>query len=114
MNGYSNGTKETLTMNKKQIIVLWIGIIVIVLMGLFPPWTLNGEAASVFLVSLRDSTSIRQYDFPMYRFILTPPKTLNVAFLLRIDFNRLLLQWIMVAVITAGFVVSFKEKSRKP
>ncbi len=30
-------------MNWKQLVLMWVGIIVLVLMGLFPPWIAKGK-----------------------------------------------------------------------
>ncbi len=81
-------------MNHKQKIFLWIGIVFIVLMGVFPPWMVTGGA---------------QGCFPMgYSFILNPPDKLC-----RIDASHLCIQWVMVTVITAGLIVTFKDKKLK-
>jgi hypothetical protein len=62
-------------MNKTQLKVLWVGIGIIVLMGLFPPTT-------------------RGYNFVLKRG--------------DISLSRLLIQWVIVAAITAGFIYSLK------
>jgi len=62
-------------MNKTQLKVLWVGIGIIVLMGLFPPTT-------------------RGYNFVLERG--------------DISLSRLLIQWVIVAAITAGFIYSLK------
>ena len=62
-------------MNKTQLKVLWVGIGIFVLMGLFPPTT-HG-----------------------YNFVLKRGD---------ISLTRLLIQWTIIAVITAGFIYNLK------
>jgi hypothetical protein len=73
-------------MSKTQLKILWVGIIIVVLMGLFPPEKKYG--------SFTERLYISGYDF-----------ILNVS---NIAFTRLLIQWIIVGVITAGLIYSFK------
>ncbi len=82
-------------MNRKQMIVLWIGITVFVLMGLFPP----------FIASLPSGYGGRQR---YYQFIL--------SIYGNIDIIRLCVQWAMVAVITGGLIYTLKDKKddKKP
>ena len=85
-------------MNWKQKICLWIGIVVIVMMGLFPPWmaTAPGEG---------------NYVAGGYGFILFPRDQFGESlWLARIDFGQLAAQWAMVAVVTGGLIVTFADK----
>jgi hypothetical protein len=88
-------------MNTKQKICLWLGIAVIVLMGLFPPWmaaTPNG----------------RNYVAGGYGFILFPPNQFGESlWLARIDFAKLVAQWAMAAVVATGLIVTFAGKKPK-
>ncbi len=70
-------------MNRKQLKAMWIGIAVFTLMGLFPPNRYGG------------------YDF--------------IAYMegQEIGWDGLSIQWIVVAVITAGLIVTFKDKKQK-
>jgi len=77
-------------MNLKQKICLWVGIAVIVVMGIFPPLVISIQGA------------IEQQG---YGFILIPPEKYC-----HINTSRLYVQWIMVAVVTGGFIVTFKDK----
>ena len=100
-------------MNRRQKICLWIGIAAIMVMGIFPPWTLNGEAASIYPVRGEVRTSVEDFDCPVYSFLLTPPELLrNSGFLFRIDFTRLCVQWIMIAAITGALIATFKGKKK--
>lgn len=80
-------------MNKRQIIVLWIGIIIIVLMGLFPPW-MNVDPSGGYYIK-------------GYNFILDKPSTFC-----RIDVPQLLVQWAMVAIIAGGLLVTLRDSKK--
>jgi hypothetical protein len=81
-------------MNTKQKVILWIGIIAFVLMGIFPPWMITGNEQVCLSMG--------------YSFILNPPNKVC-----RMDASHLCIQWVMVAVITAGLVITFKDKRLK-
>lgn len=82
-------------MNKKQKIVLCIGIVVIVLMGLFPP----SNTSMSYLFRLEGPGS--EYSFLL---VMSPSD---------IGFGKLFIQWVIVAVITGGFIVTLKDKKTK-
>lgn len=87
------GFKRDRNMNKKQRIILWIGIIIVVLMGLFPPLhhtETRGGPGPFFL----------DYDF-----LLNTRREL--------DFARLITQWIIISVLTAGAIYSTKKSKDK-
>jgi hypothetical protein len=74
-------SKKVFTMNRKQKIVLWIGIVIIVLMCLFPPWVRVIEIEGSRLLG----TTL--YEFPIgsdgewwddIHFLLSPPEPLMV------------------------------------
>lgn len=79
--------------NEKQKTILIIGVIIIILMGLFPPWAriLSGEG-------------LRKMTFG-YAFIAAPPDH-RVA----LDISRLFVQWIMVIFATGLGVLLTKGK----
>ena len=82
-------TRRGTVMNLKQMICLWTGIAVIVLMGLFPP----------IITSHSDFLS----DY--YGFLLTAR--------FNIEFGKLLIQWCMVAFVTGGLICTLKDKKSK-
>lgn len=87
-------------MNRKQTIVMWIGIIAFVLMGLFPAWMCAGPGGGyVSPVSIGEAR---------YTFVL--PHENNIKKLCRVDVSQLCAQWAMVAVITGGLIVTLKDK----
>ena len=83
-------------MNKKQKRVLWGGVTIIVLMGLFPPWKADLEKGLI--------------DYRQYGFLFHPP--LSHEYL---DMSRLIVQWFIVGVFTATWIVTtngWREKKR--
>ncbi len=88
-------------MNKKQLIVMWVGIAAIVITGIYPPWmTANPQGGNYIAAG--------------YGFILNPPHFRGQELWRgRIDFPHLLAQWAMFAVVTGGFMVTFKNKKQK-
>ena len=86
-------------MNKKQKICLWIWIIVIVLMGLFPPW----------------HTQIPQRGTQKpfgYAFISAPPEV-ELGVYSTLNIPLLMVQWFLVSVVTGGLIYTFKDKKPK-
>lgn len=73
-------------MSKKQKIILWVGIAVIVLMGLFPP-------------------RISAYGFRGYGFLLSNTSDYGSE---KIDFIRLAIQWVIIAIPTIGGIYTTK------
>lgn len=122
--------KKVITMNSKQKIVLWIGIVIIVSMCLFPPW-----------MRIRDFGESRVVNRGTYQFLLTPPKPFVIDTKLRnhftmdegylrsflaeslskkegrysvdyvcIDFAHLGIQCAIVALITVGLLCTLIKK----
>ena len=75
-------------MTKTQLKVLWIGIAIFVLMGLFPPKETHDPAGSY-----ADG----------YGFIFTVDD---------IAFSRLFVQWVIVTVVTTGLIYTLKYKKK--
>ncbi len=89
-------------MSQKQKIVLWTGIIVIVAMGIFPPW-LYTQAR---YVEVQTNAG--------HHFLLNPPLPQDrVGYGIRLDTSRLFVQWVIVAVVTVGLIISFQDKKPK-
>jgi hypothetical protein len=111
-------------MNGKQIGILWTGIIVVILMGLFPPIVgsysidrlnhLNfhlgpGYGSLLTSSSAKFKGDLRWQDSEFYKNNINNTKWINV-----IDFQKLLIQWSIVAAIAAGAIVSIKDTEAKP
>ncbi len=91
-------------MNKNQKIVIMIGLIVIVLMGVVPPWVhtvslLGSQTKYSAGYSPIISAPSRQYDAPAYGVSL--------------DISRLLMQWALVGMVAGGLVLILKDKDEK-
>ena len=71
-----------MALNKKQRAVLLVGLMIIILMGSFPPWT--------YFNSYREFSA-------GYTFIVTPPYAPGeLGYGVKLDLSRLVVQWIMV------------------
>jgi len=79
-------------MNLIQKLILLLGIGAIVLMGIYPPW----------IVEL----STGQHSAARYALITKP------ASLTTIDAKRLVVQWAMIAIVTGGLLVIFKDSKK--
>ena len=87
-------------MNKKQLITMWVGIIVLVLMSIFPPWT--GEVTRESGTQTHLST--------IYVFIFNFP---DEDSLYHIDIAKLLIQYSIIGLITFGLIITFKNTKLK-
>jgi len=90
-------------LNEKQKKIIIIGIIVIGLMSLFPPWTHTKK--------FRGGISIQG---PVgYSFIFIPPKKINqvISYGFKLDVIRLFVQWLIVLMATGlgVFITSTKK-----
>ena len=91
-------------MSPKQKTILWIGIVLIVIMGLYPPWIITG------------SWQGGQTENPGGYYFLTNPPTPDYKETTgipgaKVDFSRLVIQWIIVVVIAGGLIISVRSKS---
>jgi hypothetical protein len=104
-------------MNNKQKKCLWVGIALIVIMGLFPPWVCEREE--------RKSRGYGEgYEWKSttepgsYSWIGNPPrthfeKTFDGRATIRakfVDLYRLGIQCFVVAVVTAGLIITLRDK----
>lgn len=83
-------------MNRKQKFCLWIGIAVIVLMGIFPPVQRTTRTFEIY-------GNGETYETIGYGFILATGGGIVV-------FSNLLVQWIVVSIITGGLIYAFRDK----
>ena len=94
-------------MNKKQTVCLCLGIIVFVLMGLFPP---------CMLISPIDDYVKYRYSFVLNQVKLKAGYYGDDRDVLlwesRINVPRLFAQWVTVIVITGGLVYTFRDKPK--
>lgn len=97
-------------MNIKQKIVVWIAAALVVAMGLYPPWLISGTMDYMEL----DPVASR------YQWIFRMPEpnphldkgvsAQKIAWKVRIDTTRLLIQWAMVGVVAGSLAATLKTK----
>ena len=93
-------------MNKPQKVVLTVGAIIAIFMGLFPPWA--------YTFDYQSTSSAKPAG---YSLILSPPDPEDnmPTFGVRLDSNRLFIQWIVVAFATgAGIALLHKRRDSQP
>lgn len=129
-------------MDGRQKVALWAGILLVVAMGIYPPWM-----EIVFEVSKESREASRPVENSIgYAWIFRPPRSPSLrrhldatletvqtlksvgvpvssmgeviarfetmkAFV-RIDYPRLLLQWVLVAIVTAGAIITVRDRNR--
>lgn len=78
-------------MNDKQRKIVIVGVVLFILMGLFPPWTYT-----------LDAQSIHREKPAGYALIISPPgpEKNAPAFGVKIDISRLIVQWLVLAATT--------------
>ena len=86
-------------MNKWQMLVMWVGIGIIALMGIFPPHMLCLEGSKAFIGYSFIASSANMFD--------TQSDITRVPIL---DFTRLLTQWSIVSVIMVGLIITFQNR----
>jgi hypothetical protein len=90
--------------DKKEKIVILVAIAIIIVMGLFPPWTYTCKVGGFYS------------EKPMgYQFIFWPPTPEgdNPRYGIYLDFKRLFLQWFLVAISTFGALLWLKIKNKQ-
>ena len=84
--------------------VLWLGIVVIVIMCLCPPWV---ETVRLTSSNIKGTNPID------YAFLWHPPDINTRSSGVAIDYSRLLLQVIAVGLATGGLIYTLKDKKRE-
>ena len=93
-------------MNDKQIKCLWVGIALIVVMGLFPPWVWERSSRNILERPTRYEYRYTTEAGP-YSWIGYPPETAKF-----VDLYRLGIQYFVVAVVTAGLIITLGDKKQ--
>lgn len=108
-------------MNRKQLIVMWAGILVIVAMCLFPPWRYHfhysnaGRTQDSIIAGPYWPIFMGQPKVPISEYIDSIPafKGRNQQYWdAEVDFERLLLPIAAMIIIIAGFWVTFRDRSK--
>jgi hypothetical protein len=87
-------------MNTKQKRLLQVGIVVGVLMGFVPPWTTTLNYENLHIERPGD-----------YSLIFDPP-SVAVQSGVKIDFGRLVVQWVALAIAIGGGLFFFQEPAK--
>ena len=92
-----------MSINPIQKKIIMVGIGIIILMGLFPPWTNTFHYKTAY--SKKPAG---------YAFILTPPKkrAQSIAYGIELDVTRLIVQWMIIFMAT-GLVVMLTATKHK-
>jgi hypothetical protein len=100
-------------MTRPALHTLWIGVFLVVLMGLFPPWV-KVRTHVVAGSNIQTQASLILYHDVEYGFLWSPPDRDNqnnqvAAF---VDLSRLLVQWVIVGALTLAIVLTFNGEAR--
>lgn len=87
-------------MNKHQLITLWVGLGIVLVMVLFPPW--KYVYSGVLQVTVEKQAPYAPIFAPPE--IMRTPKGMWTA---KIDFSRLVVQAVVVLLVTCGLVFIF-------
>lgn len=110
-------------MNRKQKTVLFVGVILFIVMGLFPPHSFFGGKDDVCVRFSR--LYITNFNPPYYHFILSSPLALpqiatprspesqNWKIYSKIDFTVLIIQWIILSIIVFGILAIMKRPTEE-
>lgn len=86
--------------------IFGVGIVSFLALGLFAPWDSTIEAARM----IRDTGVAELPATPAGRhFILFPPKYMGY----QLAFDRLVVEWLMVVVVTLGLILILKQNQTK-
>lgn len=85
-------------MNKPQLICLWIGIGLIVLAGLLPPW-----------VEVYDYGQVQTGKAIGHAWLFDPPEPEYSDVGVHLDYGRLFLIWLVIVGVTGGAIASFRH-----
>jgi hypothetical protein len=88
-------------MNAKQKTTLWVGIIAFLLIGLFPPW--------LYQLSYWEAPRKQHAG---YAPLLAPPPAPRGAWSVKIDTERLYIQWAIVVVATGGLLTICSHRKK--
>lgn len=93
------------SMNRKQRICVWTGVVAIVLMGIYPPWM-----DAIVIDDSLDGNVVIKRDLG-YHHITRPIWKRHIG--ARVNTGRLCVQWFAVTFVTGGLIAAFAEKKDK-
>jgi len=110
-------------MNEKQIKVLWVGVILITLMAIFPPWLGRKRNESEKFIGFHFvfiQPKYRQLNHPSSYRIINGQRVNDKSYYSRyeyqnsrIDLGRFVMQIIPVVLICGGLICTYRDKENK-
>jgi hypothetical protein len=102
-------------MNIKQKICLWAGILVIVVMGVFPPWLVEGTRVEYWSIFAPPSQCVHNVEYLLDKIAGHQVQVRESGRRLSAEIitDYLFAQWFMAAAITGGLIITFQEKKQK-
>jgi hypothetical protein len=112
-------------MNRYQKVVILVGLIAVAIMGIYPPWKMVFEIKGAKVERFwrydyifspphppADVKELQKFDyfFGNYHYLTDPSK--RHIFEPRLDYTRLLFQWIFAVLITSGLVLIFHRQNK--
>src|SRR6266571_3970404 len=91
-------------MNRKQRVAIVLGLVLLALLGLFPPWTDSLTAPMGYHQELPSG----------YRFLFSPPRPFDDRHSITLDLKRLAVSWTVVLLLTGVIVVLLHSSSSAP
>lgn len=96
-------------MTKPALCSLWIGIGLVVLVSLFPPWAVGQQLQSHVVAG----TGPYGYVDRGYRFLFDPPTdSINPSYHF-INLSRLVIIWVIIGSITLGAIITFNSTANR-
>lgn len=87
--------------SRKQVRLMWVGAVLILAMAIFPPWEYTYE-----------NEGVRSAKPARYGLIFAPPSTedTGTASGIRLDVNRLLVQWAAALTLVGACIVTVSKQ----
>lgn len=102
-----NQSRWRATLKTRALMALWIGVGLVVVMGIYPPWVAYTFKTGDKNMPMAGAPVV----YYGHHFLLEPPMTLGspgqYAF---IDLSRLIVQWVLVGAATLALVVTLNRR----
>ena len=92
-------------LNKKQTKFLWGGIAALAVTGLCPPWEITRSAP------IHTSGAVPTAPIGYHLIFFPPPADVDSWCGANIDLDRLLIEWVLIAAVTAGLIFTKGQES---
>ena len=99
-------------MNKKQLNCMWVGIIILVAMALFPPWKAYQVSDDRRTLTVRKYSFIFKEPHAQERILQSIDKPEDYHWLssVHLETETLVIQCFIVALVVCGLICTFKDK----